>query len=196
MTTPELTLPILETMDVDAEDLLDAALIYKISADSLMGRPVTRIELLSPTNKPPQDGYFRYRDKRNATLDSRMPLIEIDYLHQSPPVLRKMPVYPETGSHAYSIVVSDPRPSLKEGLSHLHGFDVDTPFPLIDVPLEEGEALAAFDFGIAYAATFAETPTYARVVDYAQEPIEVQTYSDADQERIKALIAEIVAQRR
>jgi hypothetical protein len=187
----EITAPVIDTMDVDPERLLNAVVIYRVDEGSIMGKPVTRIELLSPANKPPAEGYKQYREKRNSTLNSGMPLVEIDYLHQTPPVAKNLEPYPQAGSRAYVLIVNDPRPSIYQGLSHLSLFDVDAPICCVDIPLDDGEYLAKFDFGIAYNATFENTPTYARIVDYEQEPPSFDAYSAEDQQRIRARMAAI-----
>lgn len=180
-----ITHPVIETMDVDPETLLNAVVIYRVNEDELTGRPITRIELLSPANKPPSEGYAQYREKRNSTLQSAMPLIEIDYLHQTAPVIKNVQRYPQAGTHAYMIVVNDPRPSVNSGLSALYGFDVDAPIPLVDIPLEHHEFVSQFDFGVPYNVTFENTITYQRIVDYSQEPPRFDTYSIDDQQRIR-----------
>ncbi len=187
----ELTTAVADTMDLAPEDYLRAAVIYKINEGDLLGRPVTRIELLSPTNKPSGSGYQQYRDKRDAALFSGMPLIEIDFLHQQPPVTHILPAYPAPHSHPYNIIVSDPRPSVQAGVSHFYLFDVDSPIPLIDIPLAVGEVLAHFDAGAVYNTTYANTRTYARIVDYEKEPMRFDTYSAADQQRIFARMAAV-----
>lgn len=184
--TAEILSPVIDTMDIDTESLLNATVIYQIAENDLMGKPVCRIELLSPVNKPPSDGYKQYREKRNSTLNSGMPLIEMDYLHQSSPVVKNLPAYPlqEQGAHPYVIIVSDPRPSIQTGLSHLYVFDVDDPIPLIDIPLANNDRVEQFNLGVAYQVTFENTPTYMRIVDYAEPPLHMMGYHPDDQARI------------
>ncbi len=182
--------PLIDTMDLPDPGLV-AAVIYKIEPDSDLGRPVTRIELLSPTNKPPGLGYEQYRDKRNAALLSGLPLIEIDYLHQQQPPMfgrvRKWQLYPtQKRSYAYSIAINDPRPSASEGHLRVYRFGVDRRIPKFDIPLDEAEKLIAFDLGAVYNTTFASIPTLRRIIDYAQPPQQFELYSAADQKRIQA----------
>jgi hypothetical protein len=184
-------IPIIETMDVDPEMLLNAVVIYRVNEDELTGRPITRIQLQSPTNKPPHDGYERYREKRNSTLQSAMPLVEIDYLHQTPPVMKGVAPYPQAGAHAYRIVVSDPRPALQYGVSAVYEFDVDAPIPKADIPLENTEVVRQFDFGVPYTVTYENTVTYPRMVDYARTPLRFDTYSPDDQRRILQRMAAV-----
>lgn len=71
-----------ETVDL-TEDVVKAVMIREVRQDARLGRVVTRIELLSPSNKPGHVGYEAYRKARNDALYSRAPLIELDYLHES-----------------------------------------------------------------------------------------------------------------
>jgi hypothetical protein len=90
----------------------------------------TRIELLSPSNKQ-GEGYIQYREKRYAALKSVVALVELDFLHESPPVVKGLPLYPtEPESYAYNITVSDPTPSFEVGTASTYAFGVDTPIPL------------------------------------------------------------------
>src|SRR5690606_26037568 len=79
--SPAMTLPIVKT--VIEEDPPSAVVIYRAEP----GRqevPVTRLELLSPGNKPGGSHFSQYIAKRNQTLDTSINLVEIDYLHESP----------------------------------------------------------------------------------------------------------------
>jgi hypothetical protein len=173
-------------MDVTEEEYLNAVVIH-VAEDNSLGRPVTRIELLSPTNKPPGEGYRQYREKRNATLRSGVSLIEIDYLHQTQSPIWSLPSYPdrEAGAQPYNITVNDPRPSLDKGLSKTYAFGVDDPIPIIEIPLAGNDHLV-FDLMVVYNETFERTRFYQAVVDYEQPPLALDTYSPVDQERIEA----------
>jgi hypothetical protein len=59
------------------------------------GDVVTRLELLSPANKPGYAAYHAYRQKRIETLLTGVPLVEIDYLHETSPIQDRVPVYPD-----------------------------------------------------------------------------------------------------
>jgi hypothetical protein len=176
-----LTIP--ETQAMDAEALLKAIAIYDVETlEHGQGRPVTWLELLSPSNKPGGRHGQRYAEKRLNVLQSGQTLLEIDFLHEQPPVIHGLPATP------YYICVSQPRPSISEGTATVYPFGVDEPIPAVDIPLAGDEAIA-FDFDAVYQRTFESV--YAPEVDYAQAPARFETYSEADraaiQERMKAL---------
>ncbi|MBA3871871.1 MAG: DUF4058 family protein [Anaerolineae bacterium] len=180
-----LVLPLSETLPITDESFYSALIIYEQQDDKRFGRPVTRIELLSPTNKSSGHGYFQYVDKRYAALNSGLRLVEIDYLHETPSPINGIPHYPnQEASFPYYITVSDPTPSLEKGLSETYGFAVDEPIPKVDIPLA-GTELLPVDFGGVYNRTFRKLQAYSYLVDYEQLPINFERYSEADQERIK-----------
>ncbi|MCE7946881.1 MAG: DUF4058 family protein [Chloroflexi bacterium CFX4] len=190
-----LTATILETMDIDSETFLSAVVIYQVQGDARFGTPITRLELLSPANKPRGAGYAQYREKRNATLRGGMPLVEIDYLHQSPPIAKDLASYADQHPNAYpyAVIVSDPRPSLHEGTARLYVFGIDAPIPHVDIPLTFGVYLHAFDLGAVYNITYEQTPTYGRVIDYSVLPSAFERYAPEDQARIQARMATILS---
>jgi hypothetical protein len=191
---PTLTIPALETMWLDNDELyLRAVVIYDIRVRDGR-RPVTRIELLSPTNKPLGSGFLQYTEKRDATLRQQMPLMEIDYLHETPPVPLHVPSYPdrEAKSHPYAIYITDTRPSLEKGLTHVYSFDVDDAIPLVNIPLL-GDDVLPFDFGTAYNRTFESMSYFRNHADYAQLPLRFETYAPSDQERIRARMTEVAS---
>jgi hypothetical protein len=183
---PTLTLPAIETMELDEDLYLTALVIYEVIEDGER-KPVTRIELLSPTNKPPGEGFLQYREKRNATLEEGTPLVEIDYLHESAPPIRKIPSYRDRqpGAHPYWIAVTDPRPSLEIGETQVFGFDVDEPIPTVEIPLAGSDKLM-FDFDAPYQRTFASLSYFRNRSDYEQEPPNFDSYTLTDQQRIHA----------
>ncbi len=167
------------------EDKLAASIIYEVIADEI-GKPVTRIELLSPTNKRPYEGYEQYREKRNVSLQSGVPLIEIDYLHQQPSIDKRLRHYPnDPDSHAYSIIVRDPRPNVYKGTSHALIFDVDQPIPTVIIPLSAGQSVDNFDLGAVYNRTFQNSPAFHVQIDYAMLPDQFEAFSTDDQQHIR-----------
>lgn len=192
--SPVATIPVAETIILDDDFEFQSVVVYQITEGG-SAIPVTRIELLSPGNKPPQSHYRQYVARRAKTLESGIRLVELDYLHQSRSPIDILPSYPhrEVNAFPYTILVSNPHPSLQEGLTAIYGINVDDPLPVIDVPLA-GDELVTVDFGTVYHETFAANRYYGLiVVDYEQVPIGFDTYSAADQERITQRMAAIAS---
>lgn len=161
--------------------------------DDVLGKPVTRIELLSPANKPPGSHYPQYLTGREETLLGGVNLVELDYLHERRSHLNVLPDYPhrETHSYPYTILVSSPYPTLGDGKTEIYGFRVDDPLPVIRIPLDEGDAIS-FDLGEVYHHTFVQNALYGlRIVDYANMPENFASYDPVDQARIEDVMKRV-----
>jgi hypothetical protein len=181
-------MPVLEA---EEEEIITSLIIY-----SANGTPVTRIELLSPANKPPGSHADTYRDKRRDTLRAGLRLVEIDYLHSRAPADERLPSYTDgdPGSTPYAILISDPRPSLSEGMMRVYGFGVLDPLPVIDIPLD-GSDTVRLDFGSLYQETFSSRQLFYEIrTDYSREPVAIDSFHPDDQERIRAYMARIAEQ--
>ncbi len=187
-----LALPALFEDDED-EDTLNGLVIYQVVAGKLPGKPVTRVELLSPGNKPGHAHYAYYMSKRRLVLESDLRLVELDYLNQTPPLSPVLPTYPAEGAAPFSILVSDPRPSYDAGTTAIYPIGVHETLPTINIPLE-GADLVQVDFAAAYNTTYEALDYLDDIVDYAAEPVALDSYSPADQQRIRDLLAMIRAQ--
>src|SRR5262249_42520372 len=84
----------LEDLLVEESFEMTSVVIYHAEEHTVLGRPVTRIELLSTGNKAGKPGSVAYMHNRMMALQSGTSLIELDYLHQTPSPLPKMPAYP------------------------------------------------------------------------------------------------------
>jgi hypothetical protein len=177
--TAPVRLALKETLDIN-EHYIKATVIREVEEHNVLSRIAARLELLSPSNKPGYSGYDGYRKGRNEALFSSVPLIELDYLHET------LLPYNAPRSQAYDILVSDPRPSVEAGSAESYPFDVDAPFPIIDIPLL-GDDVLTFDFGAVYQFTF-ERGKWGTFIDYASPPPRFGTYSPADQARIRAVM--------
>ncbi|MDX1994215.1 MAG: DUF4058 family protein [bacterium] len=187
VTPPIRTLPVADTLS--DEDYFTAVIIYQRD-EAGEGIPVTRIELLSPANKPPGSHYHQYLAKRDETLQSGINLVEIDYLHERRFPVRAIASYPdgEPDAHPYVVLVNDPRPTLEQGRTAIYGFHIGDPIPTIPVPLASDEQIV-LELGSVYHYTFAQNPYYGMIaVDYEQLPVNFERYSPQDQERIRALM--------
>lgn len=190
---PTLTLPITATFE-DEEENFNAVVVYFLESGEMPGRPVTRIELLSPANKPGGSHHVTYLARRRETLGSGLRLVEIDWLHETPPVVRAIPSYPEraSGAYPYWLIISDPRPSVAAGQMAIFGTAVHQPLPVIDLPLEGPDTLEV-NFEQLYQRVFEGRRLFGMVVDYRQPPIRFETYALDDQAVIQERMAEINA---
>lgn len=183
---PTLTLPIIEV--VEEMDELTALVIYH------NGKPVTRIELLLPANKFPGSHYNAYIDKRAETLYAGLRFVEIDYLHERPSTVDRLPHYPngDKDSFPYHVIVFDPRPTFEKGQTLFYGFGVLSPLPIIDIPLDGADS-TVLDFNTAYNQTFSRRP-FSDLVDYAELPAHFEAYTEADQQALRQRMTEIATQ--
>ncbi len=191
---PDLTLQAIEFLEYDEEDAyLTAVIVKQIIKEARI--PVLRLELLSPTNKPKGDGWLHYRDKRNRTLQSRVPLIEIDYLHETRAPSHRIPSYPdrEPNAYPYVIIITDPRPTLAQGLTRVFGIGVDQALPPVEVPLA-GDDKVMLDLNSVYDRTFEGLRAFSNRVDYAALPVNVESYHPDDQARIRAVMERAAAE--
>lgn len=187
--TPTKTVPVIRTL-VSEDEPYTAVIIYN-KADT----PVTRIELLSPSNKPTYSHHHnQYMQKRDNTLRAGLRLVEIDYLHQTPPLLTDIPSYrdKQPGSSPYALIVSDPRPTLETGLTHIYEFGVMDTLPIIDIPLD-GKDTVRVDFGAVYNTTVSSSRAYSQIFsDPTKPPANMDAYAEADQHQINAHIQQII----
>jgi len=189
-TPPTRRIPITEILTPD--DFLPGITIYQTGEGGPTGKPITRIELLSPANKPGGAHYPHYLVKRMETLQSNLRLVEIDYLHESRPITPTLPSYPdgEDGAFPYLVLVSDPRPTLEEGGTEVYGIAVDSPLPIITIPLAGADTMT-LNLGAVYNHTFSSSRYFQMVVDYAQDPSQFERYTAADRELIQGRLAKI-----
>lgn len=168
-----------------------AVVIRQPGTQNRLGKIVARLELLSPANKPDGSHAAAYRDRRVESLASGVPLIEIDYLHESATVIPKLPVYPhESGSYPYTVAVSDPRPDWQTGQVKVYGAVVNQPLPRVPIPLAGAEGIV-FDFDPVYQHTFKARRSHTLIKSYDTPPVRFETYSQADQKRILQHITEL-----
>lgn len=175
------------------EKTLMAATIYRVEGKNLRNIPVLRFELLSPGNKPGGAHHTQYLHNRQETLAVGLRLVEIDWLHETRPIISAIPSYPDgaDNSYPYSIIVSDPRPSLDEGQTLVYGFSVEQPAPTINIPLD-GEDFVTLDFGRVHNQTI-ERRSYYSLIVYTTEPPRFNAYSEKDRAFIRQRMAEINA---
>lgn len=189
-TLPTAIIPIADTLT--EEDVLTGLVIYQAGEGGALGRPITRIEVLSPANKPGGSYHIPYLIKRGETLKSGLRLVEIDFLHETPPVIPVLPSYPkgETGAQPFTILVSDPRPTLEQGHTTVYSFGVDDVLPIVDIPLAGADRVPV-DLGQVYHHMYENVRFFRMVIDYSGDVTNIGRYTDSDQEKIRSRLATI-----
>jgi len=167
---------------------MNAVVIYELVDGKAPGKPVTRIELLSPGNKPGGSHHVQYLSKRQETLESGLSLVELDYLHESNPVLMQLPNYSkgEADSYPYYILISTPN----DGRMRAYGTGVMDVLPKLAIPLKQNESVL-LDFNKIYQSTFSSRRFFSMLADYEQLPINFHKYHEADQEAIQQQLKSI-----
>lgn len=185
---PTWEVPMVETLEPIKHPM--AAVIRELLPQRALGRIVARIELLSPVNKPGGRHYEVYAIKRSDALESDVPLIEIDYLHESASLIPGLPAYPaHPDARPYAIIVSDPRPDWQQGKVRVYGFLVGSPVAAFPLPLADDERLD-FNLDPVYQQTF-RLGRWGDLLDYTVEPERFHTYSATDQARIRTIMAAV-----
>jgi hypothetical protein len=179
--SPSLT-PVLE---IEAEMLfledveLPAVGIYR-QVPAAKHQLVTRLELLSPSNKKQGRDYLRMRQR---TILSQIHLIELDYLHTLAPIFAGfLPAYPHPEAYPYLILIS------QASRTRFYGLALEEALPTLPVPLL-GEEVCSLDLQAVYNQTYADDRYAREQLDYSQEPAQFDRYSPADQARIRAKMA-------
>ena len=83
----------------DKEHPYSAIGIYE--RPSASGEPVAWIDLLSPSNKGGSLDARTYRDKRRPLLLNGVVLVELDYLHETPPTFWRLADYTQNEPNAH-----------------------------------------------------------------------------------------------
>jgi hypothetical protein len=90
-------------------------------------------------------------------------------------------------------MVTDPRPTLAQGVTQIYSFGIDVSIPKIQVPLANKDFIVV-DLGAAYHQLYHDRPSYGQVkVDYAQLPVHFERYMPNDQAKIQARMAVVAA---
>lgn len=175
---------------LEEEITIPSAVIYEVREHEIAGKPVTRIELLSASNKRGGRGEDGYRKNRMEAIRSGTSLIELDYLHQSASSLPRIPPYPQgIDSHPYYIAVTDCRSGFPDEM-RAYIRDVNQALPSeLAIPLA-GEDSLIFDFEAVYQHTF-RIGRWGIHIDYDELPRNFESYSEDDQETIEEIMGAV-----
>lgn len=172
---------------IDPEDRMTAVVVRKLTGQSTIGIPVLRIELLSPSNKVGGRHYSAYRSRRNEAIESNVPLVEIDFLHETISPIVGLPRYPEAKkSYPYYIAIHDNRPTWQEGITSVYGFSVGQAIPQLLLPLD-GDNNFLFNFDPVYQQSF-ELGRWGQIINMSEEPARFETYRADDHQVIEKLL--------
>jgi hypothetical protein len=184
---PEKGLQLAEESDYEEIRPPFCVAIHLPNEQDRLGEVITRIEVLTPANKPNRKFYTGYQELKEASLDKGIPLIEVDYLYESPPVVPDLPVYPhEMGSYPYTISLTNPITRQV----NVYGISIHQPLPAILIPLAGDEGIL-FDFDPVYQHTFKARRSHLVIKNYDNDPLRFETYSPEDQARIRERVQEI-----
>ena len=153
--------------DLEEADTDMTAIVIRKNGDD--DKPVTWIELLSPTNKAPYGHFSDYQSKRTHIYTMGICFIELDFIHTQPPALSLLPNYSAQDPNAspFHINVFEPHLQGKNERILNYSFGVADKIPTIPVPLEDEDRLI-FDFNKPYQKMFEEA-LYGWDIDYVTD---------------------------
>lgn len=122
---------------------------------------ITAIEILSPKNKRSGEGRTAYLRKRQQILSTQTHLVEIDLLRGQ----KAMPIGTQTSTD-YRILVSR---STTRPQAELYGFNLQTPIPVVALPLNSGDSEPSLDLKTILDNIY-DRAGYSFRVDY-QKPV-------------------------
>lgn len=163
--------------------------IFRVDEDGHLGKLVTGIEVLSPTNMPGQPHGLAYRDRRAEYLKVEISLVEVDFLHEYRSPVPGVPSYPQSDeSNPFVVTVSHP----KKNEVALYGSGINIPLPLVAIPLEGDEAVD-LPLQTIYDRLW-KAKRYGKLVDYSLPPDRIEKYRSDDQQAIRDHM-QLIAQR-
>jgi len=186
----ETAVPSAKSPDVESQDVIstvctlpmpvEARESYLTLRDSVTREVVTVIEVLSPWNKRPGiDGRREYLEKREAVLQSRSHLIELDLLRGG----ARLPTVEPLPAADYYLITSrvERRPRADVLAWRLRG-----KLPAFSVPLARGEPDVRVELGEVFTTTY-DRAGYDYSLDYAAKVHPALSDEDA------AWVAQILA---
>ncbi len=145
-----------------------------VAADG--GDVVTVIEVLSPANKAPGEGYRQYRRKQQELLASAVSLVEIDLLSQG---LWTIALEEELRgllpSHRYRVNV---RRAAQPDRREVYPIPLAQRLPRVALPLREPDADVTVDLSAIFAQCY-DNGGYAELADYGVAPPSPLTEDEA-----------------
>lgn len=175
------TLPIPEAVNLQTNPDIVAIVIRKREDN----KPITWIELLSPTNKLPHQAFYDYQIKREDIIHEGICFVEFDFIHNQRPTYPKITSYRQ-GGHAFHMSVIMPRPDVYQGKITFYHFGVMDKIPNMIIPLD-GEEAYEVDLNVLYHKVFIEA-VYGLELDY--DNLDLSTYLERDRQYILKRVAD------
>jgi hypothetical protein len=175
------------------EGVVRAIVIYHTHSSHTPGMPVTRLEVLSPANKPNGSYHHRYLENRRDVFRSGVNLVELDLLHQQRPIIDTIPAYGHDPEKSYPslILVSIPFAENHDGYTEAYGTRILEPLPKINIPLQQPE-IVPLDFNEVYQTSFRRFGRFAALtLDYADDPPNFDQYTPQDQKAISDFLEQV-----
>ena len=193
-TAPTAIIALSEVLD-EMVDALTSVGIYETVNGKIPGKLVTRVEVLSPGNKAPAPYAPQYISRRFETLKAGINLLEIDLIYTRRPITIRVPSYvdEQENSTPSVVMVSRPTPQLEDGQLLIYNVPIENPLPQVAVPLTGAESLV-LDLQAVYNQTFANTRIFPLLVDYAEDPVDMQRYHVDDQAWLQGFLSEVRAE--
>jgi hypothetical protein len=79
------------------------------------------------------------------------------------------------------------------GITRFYCFAIDDPIPTLVIPLLDVDAIQV-DFGVVYNFTFADDRRAQFLLDYEQEPLNIEAYHVEDRPKIRKTMERIASE--
>lgn len=148
--------------------------IFSAKENEFPGELIVRIELIAPITKENSDIASQYLEHRQHAIQSVRCFVELDYLH-----------FETDNTKPYRITTT-----IQNEMSTIY-FGVIDPIPIIQIPLNEPDTIE-LDLGKLYNHVLCQSIFFYNVViDYEQEPVQMDSFTPADQQAIRDMMAKI-----
>lgn len=175
---------------LEPDDTMTAVIVRRVLQQRSLGEPVLRIELLSPANKPGGSSYTAYRIKRREYINTQIPFIEIDLLHEQLSPIIGAPRYPHDAlATPYYVALIEPQPNVEAGRVRGWGFRIGEPVATVPLPLADDKDIN-FDLDAVYQYTY-EIGRWRLQVDHTQLPVRFETYGATEQAAIRTVMSQL-----
>ena len=167
------------TVTIPAIDPVEVRVPVVEIIDRDNNRLITTIEILSPINKR-HPGLEPYRNKRQRVIDSKVHLLEIDFLRYGTHPFE----HPNVPKTHYLITLV--RAGIKQ--TDIWGFNVQDTIPIVPIPLKKPDKDVLLDLRKALDMVY-ERGIFELSIDYKKTP-PLPVFSDADQVWMKKLLSD------